>query len=910
MQHTYTFIVLVVLAITLILFPGSQLSAQCKQEGSWVVCRDARFQFLSPSVVRMEYAPASDFTDSPTIAVLKRDYKQIPLEIWADKEWMVAKTSKMFLRYKVNSGRFTKDNLNITWKEGEKRIVWTYGDSDRVNLGGIRYSLDGLRRDKMPKPEPGLLSRSGWCVLDDSRTPEMDPATGTITPRRKGTSQDLYFFYYAKDYNQMLRWYAELCGPIPMIPRYTFGAWVTDLNYEYLPGTAMVDKYQYTEVNVKKIVDRFRADGIPLDVLVLDYAWHRYGWKGSYDWSPIFPQPKDFLDWAHKGGLKITLNDHPGYEKESVLADEDSHALTVRTELRMPKPETPTYLVTLTPEWKFKTDPSKVGVNEKWSDASTKDDGWGTIQSGKPWEEQGFPGYDGVAWYRQTLSLPVNVPFGPLYIVFGGVDDEYDLYVNGNLVKHHGSLNSSVYNSATATEVGTILRRGEVNLIAVRVIDNGGNGGMTAGPFVVANKAPAPGIRFNLANPQHAQVFMDVLHNPLVDQGVEFWWVDGGRGSAEMDGLNAQLWTNKVFYDYTQEHTKKRGFIFSRYGGWGNHRYPSNFTGDTHAQWEVLAYQVPFTAQGGNVLMPYITHDIGGFNEASESFDLYARWVQFGVFSPFLRLHSEHENPQEGNVRMPWTYGDKGMDLAKKFFRLRYNLIPYIYTYSRLATELALPIVRPMYLEYPSAPKSYSTPYQYMFGKELLVAPVIDSSGMKEIFLPPGEWIDYFTGQKYSGDKTIKEKYPLDRMPVFVKAGAIIPMQTNLQYSDQRPLDTLVVDIYGSQAGSFNLYEDDGVSLDYKSGKFAWTPIAFNKSGRNELTVGPTKGEFSGQLQARAYELRFHGLGKPASVTVNNRKAELGAKSGEGWTWDKDKSVAIVTVEAKKIREAVKIVLQ
>ncbi|MCX6143687.1 MAG: DUF5110 domain-containing protein [Ignavibacteriales bacterium] len=910
MRHTYTFVVLVLFITALTLLPGSDLTAQCKQEGSWVICRDARFQFLSPTVVRMEYAPASDFTDSPTIAVLKRDYKQIPLEIWADKQWMVAKTSKMFLRYKVNSGRFTKDNLNITWKEGEKRIVWTYGDSDRVNLGGIRSSLDGLRKDKMPKPEPGLLSRNGWTLLDDSRTPEMDPATGTITPRRKGTSQDLYFFYYAKDYNQMLKWYAELCGPIPMIPRYTLGSWITDLNYEYLPGSAMVDKFQYTEKDVKKIVDRFRGEGIPLDVLVLDYAWHKYGWKGSYDWSPIFPQPKEFLDWAHKDGLKVSLNDHPGYGKESVLTDDDSHAQALRAELRTPAPEKPTYTVNLTPAWKFKTDPSNIGVKEKWFDATVKDDAWGSIQSGKAWEEQGFPGYDGVAWYRQSLELPVNVPFGPLYLIFGGVDDEYDLYVNGALVKHHGSPDNSVFNTVTATEVGTALRRGEVNLIALRVNDFGGPGGLQFGPTMIANKPPATGIRFNLAKPQQASAFMDILHNPLVDQGVDFWWVDGGRGSAEMDGLNAQLWTNKIFYDYTQEHTKKRGFIFSRYGGWGSHRYPAFFTGDTYAQWDVLAYQVPFTAQGGNVLMPYITHDIGGFIGANVSFDLYARWLQFGVFSPFLRMHSAHENPEEGNLRMPWTYGDKGMNLAKKFFRLRYSLIPYTYTYGRIATEQALPIVRPMYLEYPSLSKSYSTPYQYMFGKELLVAPVVDSASVKEVFLPPGEWFDYFTGQKYSGDKSIKEKYPLDRMPVFVKGGAVIPMQTNMQYSDQRPLDTLIVDVYGSQAGSFNLYEDDGVSLDYKSGKYAWTPIVFSKSGRNELTVGPTKGEFNGQPQARVYELRFHGVGKPASVTVNGRKADLGAKSGEGWTWDKDKSVVIVTVEAKKIRETVKIVVQ
>ncbi len=212
--------------------------------------------------------------------------------------------------------------------------------------------------------------------------------------------------------------------------------------------------------------------------------------------------------------------------------------------------------------------------------------------------------------------------------------------------------------------------------------------------------------------------------------------------------------------------------------------------------------------------MPYITHDIGGFIGPKVSFDLYARWIQFGALSPFLRLHSAHENPQEGNVRMPWTYGDKGIELAKKFFRLRYNLIRYIYTYCRLATDQALPIVRPLYLEYPSSSKSYSYPGEYMFGSELLVAPVTDSSGEKEIFLPPGEWVDYFTGQKYAGDRVIHEKYPLDRMPLFVKSGSIIPMQPDMTYSDEKPLETLVVDVYAGDKGSFSLYEDDGTSLE------------------------------------------------------------------------------------------------
>ncbi len=897
------------IASAILFLSGSDLTAQCKQEGSSVVCRDARFQFLSPTSIRMEFAPGSDFLDAPTLVVQKREFRPVQIEVWADKEWLVVKTSRLLLRYKVNSGRFTKDNLSITFK-GEKKPFWTPADSDRTNLGGISTSLDGLRRDRMPGGDKGILSRSGFTVLDDSRSPVWDPTTEWIAPRRQVSNQDWFFFYYGSDYAQMLKWYMELCGPIPMIPRYTLGAWITDLNYEYLPGTKVVDDFKYSDKDVMKTVDRFRTEGIPLDVLVLDFAWHKFGWKGGYDWSPIFPQPKEFLDWAHKSGLKISLNDHPGYGKESVLSDEDSHAAAVRTGLRMPAPEKASYNLDLATGWKFKTDPSNVGVKEKWFAADKKVDDWATIQAGKPWEEQGYPRYDGVGWYRQIISPPVNMPFGNLYLIFGGVDDEYDLYINDSLITHYGSRGNSTYNSATSTEVSGLVRRGEDNVIALRVNDWGGGGGIVFAPWTIANKPPARGIRFNLANKMHARAFMDILHNPLIDQGVDFWWVDGGSGAAEIPGLNAQLWTNSVFYDFTQDHTKKRGFIFSRYGGPGSHKYPSFFTGDTYSQWEVLAYQVPYTAKGGNVLTPYITHDIGGFIGPNVSLDLYARWVQFGVFSPFLRLHSAHENPEEGNMRMPWTYGDKGISLAKKFFNLRYNLIPYIYTYCRAATDEALPIVRPLYLEYPSLGKAYNYPGEYLFGEQFLVAPVTDSLGDKEVYLPPGEWIDYFTGQKYFGGKTIREKYPLDRMPLFVKAGAIIPMQPDMAYSDEKPLETLVLDVYAGDKGSFSLYEDDGNSLDYKTGKSARTPLAFTKAGgKAEVSVGPTKGEYTGQPAARAYQVRIHGIAKPGSVTVNNKKVEMG-EGKEGWSWDKDKSVVIVTVDAKKIRETVKVIVQ
>jgi alpha-glucosidase (family GH31 glycosyl hydrolase) len=371
-----------------------------------------------------------------------------------------------------------------------------------------------------------------------------------------------------------------------------------------------------------------------------------------------------------------------------------------------------------------------------------------------------------------------------------------------------------------------------------------------------------------------------------------------------MDGLNSQLWTNHIFYNYTEQQTNKRGFIFSRYGLWGNHRYPSYFTGDTYADWDVLAYQVPFTAQGGNVLMPYITHDIGGFIYKDISFQLYARWVQFGVFSPFVRLHSAYENPKDGNARMPWTYGQKGIDLVRKYFKLRYSLLPYIYSYTRVAHDEALPIVRPCYLEYPDLDKVYSYPYEYFFGKEFLVAPITDSTDTKEIYLPPGEWIDYFTQEIFSGDRVIKRTYPIDRIPVFVKSGSIIITQPDMAYSDQKPLDHINIDIYGNSSSSFELYEDDGLTLDYNKGKYAKTPFIYkvDKSGKSIVEIGPTKGIFDGQIEKRSYTLRIPCDKEVNSVVMN--KIEL---SKEKWSRDKGLKTLSIEVGMTSIKESIKI---
>jgi hypothetical protein len=892
--------------LTLFILVSTVLYAQKPYEivPGGMVSGNVRIRMLSPTLLRLEFSPSRSFADSLSAVVQKRDWVPPVVSVRSQDGWILVSTEGMTVRYLRGSGPFTPNSLVVDWKRGGRAGTWTPGDPDPGNLGGISSSLDGARKGKLPKQLPGILSRSGYFLLDDSRTPLWNGSTQWIAARGDSGCQDWYFFAYGNDYRHVLKEYALLCGPIPMIPKYALGSWATDLNYEYLPGTDVVEDYRYSDDSVCSIISRFRDFGIPLDVMVLDYAWHLHGWHGSYDWSPLFPHPEEFLHWTRSKGIHVTLNDHPGYAKELVLSDQDTRSPLVKRKLDVPPAQNPTLTISLLGEWKFSTDSALAGDRARWAAPTFDDSGWKEIPGDRPWEDRGFPGYDGVAWYRKWIAMPAELPSGHLFAVFGSVDDEYDIFVNGRKAGHHNPS----WNTLTSTDILPFVRKGEKNLIALRVNDWGGEGGLSGPTAMVTDVIRQEGMRFNLAEKRQAEVFMHVLHKPLIDQGVSFWWVDGGSGSSEMDGLNSQMWTNRVFYDFTRKETGKRSFIFSRYGGWGSHRYPSLFTGDTYAQWDVLAFEVPYTAQGGNILIPYITHDIGGFIGKNISLDLYTRWLQFGVFSPLLRLHSAHENPREGNARMPWTYGAEGVRIARDLFRLRYRLLPYIYSMTRRVHEDALPLVRPLYLMHPDLEEAYRHPDEYYFGDAMLVAPILDSSGVRNVYLPPGEWVDYFTGARHQGNRSLEMKCSLETFPLFIRSGSIIPRQPDMDYVDQKPLDSLIIDVFAPGNSSFSLYEDDGTSLDEERGKMALTPFGFSGSGSaRRFSIGATQGDYAGQSLKRCYQVSLFGLTKPSSVRVDGAKIAERAPSGDHWTWDAQGQVLTVKIGRRNIRNAVQI---
>jgi alpha-glucosidase (family GH31 glycosyl hydrolase) len=891
-----------------------------------ITAGDARFEFLTPSLVRMEYSPQGRFVDAPTAVAEKRDWPAVEVTQDHSGGWLILTTQAMLLRYRLDSGAFNAANLEVTWRDpAGDRHAWFPGLPDPGNLGGLTYSLDNIESTNLPPPgddlgspvhdvipgievvlqpaTPGLLSRSGYALLDDSASPVWNAARSWIEPRPGPTGQDWYLFTYNHDYRRPLEEYAELCGPVPMIPRQTLGPWITDLNFEYFPGTAdtrLPAMHRYGEQHLETEVARLLASDIPLAGLVLDFAWHNYGWQGGYDWSPLVPRPQALINWLHARGLELSLNDHPGYAntEESILSYSDSHAPAALRALGRPWPPRPSYDQSLAAGWRFSPDPHDAGLEGHWYASGYDDARWHPIRTGDAWQHQGYPNYQGIGWYRVSFHVPATLP-PAVYLYLGEVAGAYRLFVNGEEVSH-----SHVQwpRRLTYADIRGALHPGQSNVIALRVEPPPAEqparpAGILSAPVALRNVVPPPRIYFNLADRKQAQISMQEVHAPLIRQGVDFWWVDGGGGAAQMPGLDPQLWTNKVFYDATELQTHKRGFILGRYGGWGSERYPGFFTGDAYSEWRVLAYEVAYTARGGNVLVPYISNDIGGFHGAKIPFDLYARWIEFGTFSPILRMHSAHANPLEGNTRMPWVYGPQGVALMRKYFTLRMQLMPYLYTYTWQAHRLSLPLLRPLYLEWPDLDQAYQHFHEYYFGAQMLVAPVLQADGKRTVYLPPGGWMDFFTGRRYRGDSTFTAQYPADATPVFVREGAIIPQQGAA--SEHRGTQELTVNVYGDGNGRFDLYEDDGISLDYERGAYALTPMTYQTlAAGHRLVIGPTTGSFAGQQPARAYGVRIHTARRPASITVDGKRSAQ-------WHWNAHDSSAYLVLPVTGIRQSV-----
>lgn len=353
----------------------------------------------------------------------------------------------------------------------------------------------------------------------------------------------------------------------------------------------------------------------------------------------------------------------------------------------------------------------------------------------------------------------------------------------------------------------------------------------------------------NAADPRERRVVEDLLIKPFHEQGMDFWWIDGD--SAHIGSpLSNQFWTNKVYFDAAKKaRPGKRAMVFSRCGGWGSQRYPIGFSGDTFSEWHVLKYLVPFTASGGNIGFHFWSNDTGGFWGEHLPDDLYVRWFQFSALSPILRMHCSHGD------REPWSYHPQAQSIVRRFYELRVRLEPYLYTAMAEATEKNLPLSRPLYLSLPEDPIAYEHPDEYFLGPDLLCAPVCDpqvtEGGIRPVYFPEGLWWDYFTGEAFRGPAVRRIYSPLSRMPLFVRAGAPIPMIP--EERDPRSLEFLA---FPGACGSGCVYEDDGETTRYEQGVSARLEACFVQDGRFALfQAGPWKGIFAPKACQREHSI-------------------------------------------------------
>ena len=307
--------------------------------------------------------------------------------------------------------------------------------------------------------------------------------------------------------------------------------------------------------------------------------------------------------------------------------------------------------------------------------------------------------------------------------------------------------------------------------------------------------------------------YFDYLHHPYEEDGVDFWWIDWQQGTkSKLKGFDP-LWALNHYHTLDSGRDGRTPLILSRYAGVGSHRYPLGFSGDTWVRWSSLKLQPYFTANASNVGYTWWSHDIGGHVAGKGDGELYTRWVQFGTFSPINRLHSNNLSWS----KEPWLYGDRAEKISTDFLRLRHRLLPYLYTANVRTARDGEPLVAPMYYR-DHSPLAYRAKNQYYFGSELVVAPVVtkmkpDGYSVTDVYLPEGKWTDFFTGEIYRGGRVYKMGTPLDRMPVFAKAGAIIPMIAKGVGNSQK-FDSLEVKVYAGE-GEYRMFDEGGFT-DFK----------------------------------------------------------------------------------------------
>jgi alpha-D-xyloside xylohydrolase len=417
----------------------------------------------------------------------------------------------------------------------------------------------------------------------------------------------------------------------------------------------------------------------------------------------------------------------------------------------------------------------------------------------------------------------------------------------------------------------------------------------TIGKKYVENGMYIPNTKWlDYFNPETGKSYWNTLNENLFSNGVDGWWMDATEpendalvGTATHQGpgdfyrLTYPLFVSKSVYEGQRKtNPEKRVTILTRSAFSGQQRFGTiNWSGDIGGTWDGFKRQIVsgmnFTLTG----MPYWTTDIGGFfrpgdgQYKDENFhELLTRWFQWGTFSTIFRIHGYQTETE------PWKYGQKVEDNMREMLNLRYELLPYIYSETS-KIKSGSTFMRPLVMDFQNDEKAVSQPYEYMFGKSFLVAPVVESGITDwEVYLPKDtKWFDFWTGTTFDGGQKVKVKAPLNRIPLFVKAGSIIPFGSIVQSTNEKKWDILEIRIYEGANGDFTLYEDEGENYNYEKGAFSQINFEW-KNAEKLLVINDLKGKFKGMLFQRTFNVVLiskEGKSQKREINYTGKKQNL-----------------------------------
>lgn len=400
-------------------------------------------------------------------------------------------------------------------------------------------------------------------------------------------------------------------------------------------------------------------------------------------------------------------------------------------------------------------------------------------------------------------------------------------------------------------------------------------------------------IPFDAVNRDYLKAYFEIVLASLEKDGCDFWWIDWQQGPFSLLKGVDPLWVlNHFHFQRNKKITAgSEPIIFSRYGGPGSHRYPVGFSGDTCTTWASLDFQPQFTAMASNIGYGWWSHDIGGHMLGIKDYELTIRWVQFGVFSPIMRLHS---TKNRWVTKEPWQMPSQPRDIVTSLLRLRHRLIPYLQTMNYRVSFDGEPLVQPMYWSHPKQDDAYKVPNQYFFGSEMIVIPITTpqdkSLGLGKVkgWLPRGTYVDLFTGLTYTGGREMWFSRTLDHIPVLLPAGSVVPLDGELEPANggTKP-DAFEIIVAPGEDGSFVMLEEPRHKTNATENSTSqqqrdWDQFQISYThGRGSLHIKPARVWGRSQETQCSWSVRILGIEKPANVRATRNGIEIRPKVRE-----------------------------